>query len=320
MSINQNLGNLSLYSDTVGGLPEDQQTISPARSRAKWNHNLRGIQIVQIGSTFSGMEVHCIEDYLDMFVAGHTYVRSPDNNRWIDTTQKKHLHLEDTDQDGGKYTKIRKANAPHFVSMNYEPVRIGQWFTNTQGGEGLNNSGSAVLKTNNVGGNFYNIINGGHRIAFDEDIFFAYKYELITTNSRRISFRGGVNVEQVWENPTIRRCFGNQWCDDAGTDRTYQLYSSDGSENNGITTSLSANHDNDIVRAIRLDLVAKTVLKMIFEGDAVIASRANNIPRTLATSATDNIKFGLKTNENVDKQYRLRAIRLEGVLADSAGW
>lgn len=320
MSVSQNLSSQSLFSDTIGGLPEDQQTISPARARAKWNHNLRGIEIIQLGSTFGGMEVHCIEDYLDIFVSGHTYIRTADNSRWIDTTQKKHRHFDDTDEDGGSYNKIMYANAPVWAVFNFDPMRVGQWYENSLNGQFLNSQGSAILRTNAVGGNFMQIVNGGSRVSYEDEQMFLMKYELITANSRRTSFRGGVNVEEVWENPSIRRLYGLQWCDDNGLDRTYQLYSSDGSENNAVLTSLSANNDNNVVRGIRLDFVPKTVIKMIFEGGAVISTKTNNIPRTLATNSADTLKFGIKTNENVDKLYRLRTVRLVGKVSSTAPW
>jgi hypothetical protein len=320
MSVSQNLSSQSLFSDTVGGLPEDQQTISPARARAKWNHNLRGIEIIQLGATFGGMEVHCIEDYLDIFISGHTYIRTADNSKWIDTTQKKHKHLEDTDEDGGTFNNILYFNAPEFAFYNFDPVRHGQWFINALNGETSNSTGSCVMKTNAVGGNYIQFINGGSRVSFEHSQMFLLKYELMTPQSRKISFRGGVNVEEVWENPSIRRMYGLQWCDDAGVDRTYQLYSADGSENNAVTTSLSANNDANIVRAIRLDFVPRTIIKMVFEGGAVIASKTDNIPKTLSTSPADTLKFGLKTNENQDKQYRLRTVRFIGKISPNAPW
>lgn len=317
MSLSGNLGFQSLFSDTIGGMPEDQQTISPARARAKWNHNLRGVEIVQLGSTYPGMEVHCTEDYLSLFTAGHTYIRSPDNARWIDTTQKKHLHYEDTDEDGGEIHKINIANAGVWCLKDYDPVRGGDFMYSTLGGEGTNSSGSFVLSTNAVGGNYYQLINGGNPISFENEIKFFMRYELITDHSSRMSFRGGVNCEQVWEISSIRRMFGVEWCDDGGQDRTYMVFSSDGSERNAIVTSLTANNQADVIHAIRLEFFPQSLIKMVYDGSNVMATKGNSVPRTLSTSSTDILKFGIKTNESVDKQYRLRSVRLVGKLAQN---
>lgn len=312
--------NSSLYSDTIGGLPQDLQTISPARALSKWNHNLRGIEIIQMANTFPGMEVHCIESYLDIFVAGHNYNRSPDNSRWIDTTQKIHRHDSETDEAGGSHNNILLANSSNWVVKDYDPVRGGDWYISAQGGEGVNETASHVLKTNGVAGNYYNIVNGGNRVSFEKNINLHMKYELITANSKRMSFRGGVGCEEVWEISSIRRMFGVEWCDDAGQDRTYMLFSADGSERNAVVTAQTANNTSDIVRALTFNFVPTSLIKLTLDGNAIIATKTDNVPRTLATGSTDVLKFGIRTTENVDKRYRLRSIRLVGTLSDLASW
>lgn len=321
MSLSGNLGLQSLFSDTIGGMPEDQQTISPARARAKWNHNLRGIEIIQLGSTYPGMEVHCIETYLTLYIAGHTYVRSADNSKWLDTTQKKHVHFADTDEDGGSYQNIEIANASTWIRKNYDPVRAGDFFINTLGGEAENTAGSMVMHTNEIGGNFYQMINGGNQVSFEDEMRFFMRFELVTDNSRLSSFRCGVNCEEVWQISSIRRMFGVEWCDDVNQDKTYLLYSSDGSERNAVVTSLSANNVNDTIHAIQLQFFPASLIKMIYDGSNVLATKGDAVPRTLCSTAVDTLKFGLKTNDNNDKQYRLRSVRLIGKSAQNyAPW
>ena len=315
MSLSGNLGFQSLFSDTIGGMPEDQQTISPSRAKAKWNHNLRGIEIIQLGSTYPGMEVHCIEDYLTIYKAGHTYIRSADNSKWIDTTQKKHVHFYDTDEDGGELHHIEIANAGTWIRKNYDPVRSGDFYAETLGGEGINNYGSMIMSTNEIGGNYYQLKNGGNQISFEDEMRFFMRFELITKNSKYSSFRCGVNCEDVWEISSIRRMYGVEWCDDVNQDKTYICYSSDGSERNGVVTSLSANNASDIVHAIQLQYFPAQLIKMIYDGSNVLVTKGDSIPRTLSTNAVDTLKFGLKTNENADKQYRLRSVRLVGKAA-----
>lgn len=311
---------MSLFSDTIGGIPQDLQTISPARAMAKWNHNLKGVEIIQLANTYPGMEVHCIESYLDIFVAGHNYNRSSDNGRWIDTTQKIHRHDTETDEGGGSYNKIMSANAANWVVKDFDPVRGGQWDISTQGGEGENSTGSFVMKTNNVAGNYYQITAGGNRVSYEDQINMFMKYELVTAHSARTSFRGGVGCEEVWEISSIRRMFGVEFCDDAGQDRTYMLFSSDGSERNSVVTAQTANNQNNVVHALQFQFYPTALIKLILDGNAIIATKTDAIPRTLATGATDTLRFGIRTVENADKQYRLRSVRMVGTLSPLAAW
>jgi hypothetical protein len=305
-----------LFSDTIGGMPEDQQTISPARARAKWNHNLRGIEIIQLGSTYPGMECHCIEDYLNIFTSGHTYVRNSTNDRWIDTTQKKHTHFADTDEDGGDMHTINIANAAVWVIKDFDPMRQDQWSYNTLGGAAYDNFGGCRIETNTVGGNFYQFGAGGNPCTYESPIKFFMRYESMTDHSARSSFRGGVNCEEVWEISNIRRMFGLEWCDDVGQDKTYNLFSSDGSERNSIVTSLTANGDpNDMIHNLRLEFLTGSLIKMVYDGSNVLATKTNAVPRTLYTNAVNTLMFGLKTNENANKGYYFRAVRLVGKYA-----
>jgi len=315
MSLSGNQGFNSIYSETVGGLPEDQQTISPARATAKWIHNLRGVEIIQLGSTYPGMEVHCIEDYLTIHISGHTYVRNATNDNWLDTTQKKHLHFQDSDQDGGELHGIETANATEWVRKDYDPCRASQWYVSTLGGEVANSTASLVMTTNNVGGNYLQLINGGNRVLFEKAMKLLYRFELITDHSKKTSFRGGVNCEEVWETSNIRRMFGNEFCDDVGQDKFYLIFSSDGSERNAVVTSLSANNVNDEVHALQLSFIPSGLIRMIYDGSNVLATKADAVPRTLATTRVDTLKFGLKTNEDQTKQYRLSCVRLVGKMA-----
>lgn len=311
---------MSLFSDTIGGMPQDLQTISPARAIAKWNHNLRGIEIIQLAQTYAGMEVHCIESYMDIFIAGHNYNRSPDNSRWLDTTQKIHRHDEETDEAGGSYNKIMSANAGKWVIKDFDPVRGADWAVNSQGGEGANDYGSFRLLTNAVAGNYYQIVNGGNRVSFEHEMDMMMKYELVTANSKKTSFRGGVGCEEVWEISAIRRMFGIEFCDDAGQDRTYMLFSADGSERNAVVTAQTANNQNNVVRALSFKFLPTSLIKLTLDGNAIIATKTDNIPRTLATGATDVLRFGIRTVENINKEYRLRSVRLVGTRSDLAAW
>lgn len=314
-----------LFSDTIGGIPTDQMSISPARGMAKWNHNLRGVEIIQLGNTYPGMEVHCIETYLDIFFAGHTYVRAPLNDRWIDTTQKIHKHAAESDEDGGLYRNVLQANFGEYCYQDFDPMRISQWaryWEGETGGDSYNYEDGVELDTLNVAGNWTALYNGGNRVSFEHDMMWSMKYLLTTADghSDHTSFRGGVNCEEVWETSNIRRMFGLEWCDDNGEDRTYMFFSSDGSERNAIVTSKSANNDAQTFRSFRIHLVSGVVLKLTWEGTDVIATKGSNVPRSLATSAVHKLKFGLKTVENSPKLYQIRSCRFLGKFSDLTPW
>lgn len=312
-----------LFSDTIGGIATDQTSISPSRAQARWNTNLRGVEIIQLGNTFPGQEVHCIETYLDIFFAGHTYVRSPLNDRWLDTTQKIHKHSAENDEEGGLFRNVLQANFGEYCYNDFDPMRTTDWArysTLATGNEFSNFQDGVRIDTLGTAGNFSQMINGGNRVSFEHDIMWGFKYELVTPTSVKTSFRGGVNCEDVWETSNIRRMFGLEFCDDAGQARTYQLFSADGSERNAVITSKSANNDNNTIRAFRTDMISGVVIKLTWEGIDIIATKGNNIPRTLATSPINKLKFGLKTTESVAKQYQIRACRFVGKFSDLAKW
>jgi hypothetical protein len=243
--------------------------------------------------------------------------RKTDGSGWLPFFTK-HLHLADTDADGGTYYAIRKANGGLILISSLGDNR-NAFYSEVSG------TGAAVA--DNTQTTYSNIsvsagtTNGGYasifvstvKISFASPIFLQMKVNESVGTS--ILTRLGVGIEKVQNSVDNTQKIGIEGCDSDGTN--FRLLAADGtarSKIDGLTAIATS------TKALRITYTpgANTILEAGYGG--TVATLTTNTPVS-GTLANENQLFraGVKSTTTTARIINLFAMQLFGK-ADTADW
>jgi hypothetical protein len=251
------------------------------------------------------------------FIINVPVYRKVDGSGWL-PFQAKHLHLANTDLDGGTYQSIRQANSGMIIITMMSDTKSAYY---------QEVSGTAAVVQDNVQTGFTNIqiasgtTNGGYasvflsslKMSFVTPIFCSFK--LNETLGTSILTRIGVGIEKVQNAVDNTQKIGIEGCDTDGTD--FMLLNADGTARSKID-SLTAIATSTKTIKLTFTPGANTKCEAGFGG--TVATITLNTPNSGAiTNENQLFRAGVKGTTTVARVINLFAMQLYGK-ADTADW
>jgi hypothetical protein len=250
------------------------------------------------------------------FIQNVPVYRKVDGSGWLPFAAK-HLHFANTDQDGGTYHDVRKANSIIIVVNGNDSK--GAYYNEVSGTGAIiqdnvtTSLSNAQVYTGIVSGNYASIFLSSIKISFASPAFCQLKLNEGVGTS--ILTRIGVGIEKVQNTVDNTQKFGIEGCDTDGTD--FMLLEADGTARSKIDslTPIATS-----TKTIKLTFTPGVNTKCEAGFGGTVATITLNCPNSGAiTNENQLFRAGVKTTNTIAKTINLFAMQLFGK-GDTADW
>lgn len=285
-----------------GGLWTANDNFSPARMNRKTVFQGTASEINALSPTYPGMVIFCTQAVAGSpFIAGGIYVRNPANTAWFAATITTHDHSTTTAGSGGSFLDILDANADNMQWLNYTSINSNSGIQNTtNSGSILNDSVNACVRlstgtTSSSLSDFY--FNSGWPVLWPSDLPAKLLARIRLDANTQLTFRMGMFAEAANASSSTSKKFGVECCDSAGTERTFDVFSADGTTRSATATSIAATSASPRSVAV----VKDNTIRCYVDGTLVL-TKSTNVPITdplvVGSSIAGNqfIRFSLRNN------------------------
>lgn len=301
--------------------------MSPARDNRKSNTHLPGAgtqpndSIQTLSPIYPNMLVVCTASGAG-FIKDVMYLRNSDNTAWLGGSGGKHTHSADTDASGGLFTDILYANQPlAYHESNMSPT-LG-WFrtelssasnpTDDVAGSRLN------INTGTTNGAWVNCSRSGVKLDMSRKQRLIVKMN-ISPVSTFATARVGVNAERV--EATVSGTgspsrYGMEFCDSAGTSRSWDVFSGDDGGNRSATNVAAADAAQGAPKAYKFEYIPGTNVKFYVSSNTASLTKSTNVPATGSILAPRALSLGIRTNNTSAKNLFLYGISFVGTISDT---
>lgn len=266
----------------LGPIYEDDEHYSPSRANAKSVLRDTGSNIVALATT-KQLGLVCPTDTSGGLVKNVLYYVDYDSNFnriGFEPVFHKHLHTENTDEEGGTLLEMLQTNMSNFAEVNWiahQSSPSGFWTINATNGtiSIVQAAGDSyhIIDTLSATNNYITATMGGARLEFADRISLIFQTDL--NRNTNILARTGLNADRISDTPsTSRRIMAIEGCDGHGT--------------NWVMLNANGNSASLVVTATTVDLASgadHTFLLNHYPAD----SQTLDFDGTLNATSTTNI-------------------------------
>jgi hypothetical protein len=257
-------------------------------------------------------------------LANHLYATTEDDLQRRDMTQNIHRHSVETDADGGSFLPILGGNMGVYELNLETPTTYDFYVESTDAAsvpqDTLANAQTYInLRTTTAANSFSNILKGGIRLGFTDNIYLSMKLQI--SSNAAILWRAGVNMVRANQTDSgVIKEFGLESCS-AQTDPTkIMVVTSNGA---GVRTALASNSlvtpVTNSLRGFKLSFSpANSVVYQDSDGNTNTIT--TNIPSSSATDGDGVFRASVKTQTTQIRNLFFAGLKLKGKINDSTGW
>jgi len=256
--------------------------------------------------------------------ANHLYATTEDDLQRRDMTQNSHRHTSETDADGGSFLPILGGNMGVYELNLETPTTYDFYVESTDAASVPQDTLSSAqtyinLRTTTASNSFSNILKGGIRLGFTNNIYLSMKLQI--SHNAAILWRAGVNMVRANQTDSgVIKEFGLESCS-AQTDPTkIMVVTSNGT---GVRTALaSASLVTPVTNAFRgFKLSFSPADSIVYQdSDGNTNTVTTNIPSSSATDGDGVFRASVKTQTTQMRNLFFAGLKLKGMINDSSGW
>jgi len=308
----------------LGDVLEVEETGSPVRLNAKTTIFTDALTLSNLPTTPCMRVVPTTTGY--GFVKDVARRRNADNDSWLSDGMARHLHIDDTDLDGGPFSEVLFGNMGQLIDINLMHINK-NYLSQVVSGTGAQITDNVTqttpsnihFETGSARGGLARFFKMGILPYFGSRSKYQVGYEISAATN--MLFRLGIGAEQVDVSNNALRKYGIEGCSSAPEGTVVLVFSAD-----NVTRSTQASTDNIVESGGNSYVVQHSPslnIKMIKGALTHVTSKTSNIPSSGSITGVSGddfavIKGGIKsTIVSENKNMQIYGQRFIGYVSDT---